>query len=146
MHGLIPRLAPLSLDTLGLAAALESLVRDWQQRHPEPRLSLHHELPADLGASVTLAAYRVVQEGLVNALRHARAQRVMIDVSSTAERMIVSVTDDGVGLPQQWSRPGHFGLRGLAERVEHLGGSLRVRNSEPHGVNLTAEIPLAAAS
>jgi len=146
MHGLIPRLAPLSLDTLGLAAALESLVHDWQQRHPAPRLSLHHELPTDLGASVTLAAYRVVQEGLVNALRHARAQRVMIDVSSTAGRMIVSVTDDGVGLPQQWSRPGHFGLRGLAERVEHLGGSLKVRNSEPHGVNLTAEIPLAAAS
>ena len=37
--------------------------------------------------------------------------------------MTVTVTDDGVGLPQHWSRPGHFGLRGLAERVEHLGGS-----------------------
>jgi len=146
MHGLIPRLAPVSLDTLGLAESLESLVHDWQEHHPVPLLSLRHQLPADLGASVTLAAYRVVQEGLVNALRHAKAQRVMIEVSSTPERMIVSVTDDGVGLPEQWSRPGHFGLRGLAERVEHLGGSFRVRNSEPHGVNLTAEIPLAAAS
>ncbi len=146
MHGLIPRLAPLSLDTLGLAAALESLVRDWQRRYPSPLLSLRHELPSDLGASVTLAAYRVVQEGLVNALRHAHAQRVTIDVSSTAQRMIVSVTDDGVGLPAQWSRPGHFGLRGLAERVEHLGGSLQVRNSEPHGVSLTAEIPLAVGA
>ena len=36
----------------------------------------------------------------------------------------MTVTDDGVGLPQDWSRPGHFGLRGLAERVEHLGGKL----------------------
>ena len=143
MHGLIPRLAPLSLDTLGLAAALESLVRDWQTRHPAPLLSLHHQLPADLGASVTLAAYRVVQEGLVNALRHARAARVMIDVSSTAERMTISVTDDGVGLPGEWSRPGHFGLRGLAERVERLGGVLQVTNSEPHGVRLQAQIPLA---
>ena len=146
MHGLIPRLAPPSLDTLGLAGSLDTLVRDWQQRHPAPRLSLRHDLPADLGASVTLAAYRVVQEGLVNALRHANAQHVMIDVSCAAHRMIVSVTDDGVGLPGQWSRPGHFGLRGLAERVEHLGGTLQVRNNEPHGVRLTAEIPLAVSS
>lgn len=92
---------------------------------------------------MTLAAYRVVQEGLTNAVRHAQAGSVMIDVSSRGERMQVSVTDDGVGLPAQWSRPGHFGLRGLAQRVEHLGGTLQVRNVEPHGVNVTAEIPLA---
>jgi two-component system, NarL family, sensor histidine kinase UhpB len=79
----------------------------------------------------------------VNALRHARAAHVMIDVSTSAGRMIISVTDDGVGLPEQWSRPGHFGLRGLAERVERLGGVLQVSNSEPHGVRLQAQIPLA---
>jgi two-component system, NarL family, sensor histidine kinase UhpB len=142
LHGLIPRLAPPALDTLGLGASLETLVRDGQQRHAAPTLSLRQQLPPDLGASVTLAAYRVVQEGLVNAVRHAHARRVDIDVSSTAESMTISVTDDGVGLPAQWSRPGHFGLRGLAERVEHLGGSLEVRNVEPHGVCLTARIPL----
>src|ERR1700683_1662099 len=146
MHGLIPRLTPLSLDTLGLAETLESLVRDWQRRRPSPLLSLRHQLPSDLGASVTLAAYRVVQEGLVNALRHAGATHVVIDVSSAAQRLTVSVSDDGVGLPAQWSRPGHFGLRGLAERVEHLGGTLHVGNSEPHGVCLTAQIPLAAGA
>jgi len=146
MHGLIPRLAPLSLDTLGLAESLEQLVRDWQRRHPAPLLTLQHQLPLDLGASATLAAYRVVQEGLVNALRHARATRVMIDVRSNGQSMVVSVTDDGVGLPERWSRPGHFGLRGLTERVEHLGGTVQVRNHEPHGVSLTAEIPLVAGA
>jgi two-component system, NarL family, sensor histidine kinase UhpB len=146
MHGLIPRLAPLSLDSLGLAESLERLVRDWQRRHPTPKLSLQHELPTELGASATLAAYRVVQEGLVNALRHARASRVMIDVRANGASMVVSVTDDGVGLPEQWSRPGHFGLRGLAERVEHLGGTVAVSNREPHGVSLTAEIPLVASA
>ena len=144
MHGLIPRLAPPALDTLGLAESLESLVHDWQHRHPTPRLSLRHQLPADLGTSVMLAAYRVVQEGLVNAVRHARAQEVVIDVSSNEERMIISVTDDGVGLPENWSRPGHFGLRGLAERVQHLGGNLQVSNREPHGASVRAEIPLVA--
>ena len=73
MHGLIPRLAPLSLDSVGLAASLENLVTDWQRRHPTPVVALRHALSAELGASVTLAAYRVVQEGLTNAVRHARA-------------------------------------------------------------------------
>jgi two-component system, NarL family, sensor histidine kinase UhpB len=145
MHGLIPRLAPPSLDSLGLAAALESLIADWQRRHPTPLLSLRHELPADLGGSVTLAAYRVVQEGLVNALRHAEATRVAITVAATAARLLVRVEDDGVGLREQGSLPGRFGLRGLKERVERLGGTLEVRNVDPHGVCLTAEIPLGVS-
>ena len=95
---------------------------------------------------MTLAIYRVVQEGLINALRHAQASHVEVTVESDAHRMIVRIVDDGVGLPAEWSRPGHFGLRGLAERVEHLGGTLSIANREPHGVCLTAEIPLKAAS
>jgi two-component system sensor histidine kinase UhpB len=146
MHGLIPRLLPVSLDTLGLAETLENLVRDWQRRYPAIRLSLRHELPADLGPSVTLAAYRVVQEGLINALRHARASAVEIALESSQHNMTVTVADDGVGLPSEWARPGHFGLRGLAERVEHLGGSFAVRNQEPRGVRLEARIPLGATA
>jgi two-component system sensor histidine kinase UhpB len=146
MHGLIPRLMPLSLDTLGLADTLESLVRDWQRRYPSIALTLRHDLPIELGPSVTLALYRVVQEGLINALRHARASQVNMSLQADAQRIVVTVSDDGVGLPQEWSRPGHFGLRGLAERIRHLGGTLSIGNHEPRGACLIAEIPLAAAS
>ena len=142
MHGLIPRLVPLSLDTLGLAETLESLMRDWQRRTPSIALLLRQELSADPGPSVTLAIYRVVQEGLINALRHAQASRVDVSVHSDAHRIVVMITDDGVGVPADWARPGHFGLRGLRERVVHLGGVLTVANREPYGVCLTAEIPL----
>jgi two-component system, NarL family, sensor histidine kinase UhpB len=142
MHGLIPRLAPLSLDTLGLAATLESLVRDWQRRHPSIALSLRQELPIELGPSITLAIYRVVQEGLINALRHAQASRVDIAVRCDAERIIASVTDDGVGLSTEWARPGHYGLRGLAERVQQLGGTFNIGSHEGRGICLTADIPL----
>ncbi|MET0535986.1 MAG: sensor histidine kinase, partial [Steroidobacter sp.] len=58
----------------------------------------------------------------------------------------VRVIDDGVGLTQDWSRPGHFGLRGLQERLATLGGQLTIRANQPHGVELVAEIPLGAAS
>ncbi len=144
MHGLIPRLAPPALDTLGLAESLETLVRDWQGRHPAPRLGLRQQLPSDLGTSVTLAVYRVVQEGLVNAVRHARAQHVEIEVTASGGRMMVSVSDDGIGLPENWARPGHFGLRGLTERVVRLGGTLQVCNRDEGGACLRAEIPLGA--
>lgn len=144
MHGLIPRLAPLSLDTLGLAATLESLVRDWQRRHPSIALSLRQELPIELGPSVTLAIYRVVQEGLINALRHAQASRVDIAVHCDAGRIAATVTDDGVGLAPDWARPGHFGLRGMAERVQQLGGTFNLGSKDGRGVSLTAEIPLDA--
>lgn len=149
MHGLIPRLMPVSLDTLGLAETLENLVRDWQRRNSSIILTLRHELPSDLGPSVTLAAYRVVQEGLINALRHAKASQITINLESRSyeggQHMLITVNDDGIGLPQSWARPGHFGLRGLTERVEHLGGRLTVANRQPHGLCLTADIPLAAA-
>ena len=55
---------------------------------------------------MTLAAYRVVQEGLINALRHAQATQVDINVHADGERMIVTIIDDGVGLPEQWALPG----------------------------------------
>jgi two-component system, NarL family, sensor histidine kinase UhpB len=144
MHGLIPRLAPLSLDTLGLAATLDSLVRDWQRRHPSIALSLLQELPIELGPSITLTIYRVVQEGLINALRHAQASRVDIAVQCDARRIVATITDDGVGLSAEWARPGHFGLRGLTERVHQLGGTFAVDSHEGRGVRLTADIPLGA--
>jgi two-component system sensor histidine kinase UhpB len=146
MHGLIPRLMPLSLDTLGLADTLENLVGDWQRRNPSIKLSVRHDLAVQLGPSITLAIYRVVQEGLINALRHAQASRVDIAVDSDAHRIVVTVTDDGIGMPAAEVRPGHFGLRGLAERIARLGGTFNVSQREPHGVRLIAEIPLTGSA
>ena len=143
MHGLIPRLAPTALDTLSFSDALEGLVRDLQIRHPGVTLTLRQELAFNPGPGVALAAYRVVQEGLSNALRHANASRIDVDLRAAPGSLTVTVTDDGVGVPEDWSRPGHYGLRGLGERVGQLGGRLTLRNSERRGALLTAEIPLA---
>lgn len=146
MHGLIPRLTPFSLDTVGLGATLDSLVRDWQRRFPDVRLTARHELPTDLGPSVSLAIYRIVQEGIINALRHAQASSVDVSVQADGRRIAISVRDNGVGLPADWARPGHFGLKGLDDRVSQLGGTFRVANAAHKGVELQADIPLAVAS
>jgi two-component system sensor histidine kinase UhpB len=144
MHGLIPRLAPLALDTLGLAETLEGFIREWQRRHPNLTFTLHHDLSSELGTSITLAIYRVVQEAVINAVRHAQPSRIEIAVECTPALASVKVADDGVGLTQDWSRPGHFGLRGLQERVSQLGGELRLIDRQPHGVEVIAQIPLEA--
>jgi two-component system, NarL family, sensor histidine kinase UhpB len=146
MHGLIPRLAPLSLDTVGLAATLDNLARDWQRRYPAVAVSLRHDLPPELGPSVTLAIYRVVQEGVINALRHGGPSRVDVDVARDPHGITVTVVDDGTGLPMNWAKPGHFGLRGLTERVTQLGGTFNVGNDAVGGARLTAQIPLAACA
>ncbi|HEX4150664.1 MAG TPA: ATP-binding protein [Steroidobacteraceae bacterium] len=143
MHSLIPRLAPLSLDALGLCATIENLIRDWGRRHPSIAIDVKQSLPTELPPTVTLAVYRVVQEGLVNALRHAQPSRVDIGVEGDEEAIHVSVADDGVGLPADWARPGRYGLRGLADRVAQLGGTLDVRNRAGRGVLLSADIPLS---
>jgi two-component system sensor histidine kinase UhpB len=96
----------------------------------------------DLGPSITLAIYRVAQEGLINALRHAEASRVDIAVQCEPKRIVATVTDDGIGLSAEWVRPGHFGLRGLADRVQQLGGIFTIGNHDGRGVRLTADIPL----
>ncbi len=146
MHGLIPRLVPLSLDSLGLADTLENLVRDWQRRSPAVQLSARNDVTAQLGPTVTLTLYRIAQEGLINALRHAQPSKVEIELHSNERNIVLTVTDDGVGLAPDWLRPGHFGLRGLADRVQNLGGTFTVANHAPHGVRLTAKIPLGAAA
>jgi two-component system sensor histidine kinase UhpB len=145
MHGLIPRLAPVALDAEGLTATLDGLIRDWQRRAPSVQLSLRLDLPPELGFTVSLAVYRVAQEALINALRHAQAAHVDIEVTHDPTHIRVTVNDDGVGLSGEWARPGHFGLRGLTDRVQALKGRLQISNREPHGVSVAAHIPIGAA-
>jgi two-component system sensor histidine kinase UhpB len=132
MHGLIPRLTPLTLDTLGLSDTLENLVRDWQRRHPETVLHLTRELKQELNPTVALTVYRVVQESVINALRHSQALRIDIEVISDEQRIRVTVADNGVGLPADWLRAGHYGLRGLKDRVDQLGGNFSIGAGNEH--------------
>jgi two-component system, NarL family, sensor histidine kinase UhpB len=142
MHGLIPRLEPLSFDELGLGETLEGFVAAWRRRAPEVDIRLRFDASSDLGQRVTLAIYRFVQEGLINALRHGRPSRVEIGVAADADCIVVSVVDDGTGLAENWARPGRFGLRGLTARIENLNGKLTVENRAPRGVDLRARVPL----
>lgn len=146
MHSLIPRLAPISLDTLGLAETLQGLVHEWRRRHPAIKITLQHSLPSQLGPTATLTIYRIVQEALINAIRHGSPHHIDVEVRTEPERVVIRVTDDGLGLPENWTRPGRFGLRGLQERLATLRGKLQVSNRAEGGVEVFAEMPLKHAA
>ena len=150
MHGIIPRLAPLVLDNFGLADALGDLVERTRRSQPGVRIELQVDLgDADLLADVALALYRGAQEGVTNALRHGHAMHVRVELrrddDPEADAALLTVTDDGQGLPAEPAPSGHHGLRWLAERTQGLGGSFRIADRAPRGVELQVRLPLAAA-
>ena len=146
MHGLIPRLAPLVLDSLGLAEALYDLVERTRASHPEVTIDLHVDLgQAHLTGDVTLALYRAAQEGITNTLRHGKANGLHLSLCAAPDSVTLDLSDDGCGLPPEGTkRGGHYGLRWLAERIEGLGGRLAVEAASPRGVHLQVCLPCVA--
>jgi two-component system sensor histidine kinase UhpB len=147
MHGLIPRLAPLVLDALGLGEALADLAERLRAAHPGVAIELRVELgQAALSPDAALTLYRAAQEGITNALRHGGARQLQLLLGVHAGGLRLRLRDDGQGLGAQGTqRPGHFGLRWLAERARSLGGTLAVApRTDGPGVELTLELPVAA--
>lgn len=143
MHALIPRLHPPILDHLELAEAIAERVAAWRREQPQIEFAVSlRDLPPSLGETYALAAYRIVQEATTNALRHAQAQRIAIELAGTADALLIEVRDDGRGLAPDWQRPGHYGLRGMRERARALGGEFEVENLDGGGVRVQARLPL----
>ncbi|HXZ16779.1 MAG TPA: ATP-binding protein, partial [Roseiarcus sp.] len=137
---ILARLRPAALEEMGLAGALDALARDWRETHPGVTINLGVSDCA-IDPETALVAYRVAQEGLTNALRHAKACRVTIDVRPAGEQELrVRVDDDGSGPDPGWRRG--LGLRGMSERVSGIGGRLTFRNAVPKGSRLEASLPL----
>jgi two-component system, NarL family, sensor kinase len=91
---------------------------------------------------VEAALYRVAQEALSNALRHARAGSVTVLLTAEPTRITLSVSDDGIGFEVGRVRDGRFGLIGMRERIRLLGGDLRVDSSPDAGTRVHASVPL----
>lgn len=145
VHGLIPRLRPLALDNLGLADALQNQVDEWRVQHPQIGFALQiGELPQPLDEGVTLAAFRVLQEACTNALRHAQAQHIALSLHADGTSLNLQVLDDGIGIASDWQqrRDSGFGIRGMLERVQALGGELLIEAGTPRGTVLRARLPL----
>ncbi len=82
---------------------------------------------------------RILQEAVSNAVRHGAAKNIYIDCTQEAGATVVQVRDDGVGIPQQV--PAGFGIPGMRERIEALGGSLTIDSRQGEGTTVAARLP-----
>ena len=136
-------LRPIMLDDLGLTAALEWLLEEFSRRHGIPaRLEVTGQddsLAKDCGT----AAFRIVQECLTNIARHARAQQVSVSLDIAGQRLSILVEDDGVGFDPEAKPPHkHFGLIGIRERAEMLGGKCQLVSAPGAGTSVRVDLPL----
>jgi signal transduction histidine kinase len=143
VRAMLQRLRPVGLDELGLTAALEACVQGWRMRLPHVHLTLAlddgHDGLDGLDEATNITLYRVIQESLTNCARHARATRIDIGIAAHAPSgatggggLVLTVQDDGIGSAGDPAVPaGHagFGLLGMRERVEALGGAFSAGSS-----------------
>ncbi len=144
-YRMLDRLRPLVLDQMGLSEALRRLVASWRVRYPHITWSLEIQRDFDdPGEALSLTVYRIVQESMTNAIRHAGASAIRIRLgrrpaNDESADVALSVTDNGRGLPGNF-RHG-FGLLGMTERVRQLDGTLSIENARPSGVVINVRIP-----
>lgn len=144
------RLRPSVLDDLGLVAALERFVGDFQARfgiQVQIRVAGCEER---LSPEVETALYRIVQEALTNVGRHANAAHAVVVLEKTDGNVLARVEDDGRGFDMERMCAGKvagvdccLGLFGMQERAELLGGELRVESQQGQGTAVPVRIPVA---
>jgi PAS domain S-box-containing protein len=146
VHDIIRELRPPALDNLGLRDALADSLADWRSRHPEVACDLTLAQDVDeLGESINITLYRIVQECLTNVARHAAARRVEISLRRDGDRVELVVRDDGRGLDERHeSEAARFGIMGMRERVQSLGGEFELTSDPGAGVTVRASVPIGA--
>ena len=133
-------LRPSMLDDLGLVAAVEWYAREMSARG-ETEVDVRSEnVTEDLADELKLCVYRVVQEAVNNAQRHAHAKNVVVELAQGAAAIRVKVADDGSGFDVKRTRG--MGLLGMEERVKRLGGRITLDSRLGGGTTIAAELPL----
>jgi signal transduction histidine kinase len=136
-------LRPGILDALGLSAAVEWLVRDFEKRTDiRCQLSIEPE-EISVGATPAIDIFRILQESLTNVARHSKASSVRVRLHLTEKDVQLLVVDNGVGISDEHvSSRKSIGLIGMRERVQVSGGSLRIHGLPGEGTLVRAAIPL----
>ncbi|MGH7505599.1 MAG: GAF domain-containing sensor histidine kinase, partial [Longimicrobiales bacterium] len=136
-------LRPSLLDDLGLLPALRGLVDDFRDNHSIDVRFNAPDVPPRISKEAELAIFRALQEALSNVARHAHASRIDVRLGAVESRVVLSIADDGRGIPADRLRePGaSAGLAGMRERLAALGGQLMVEPADDHGVLLVISVP-----
>lgn len=141
-------LRPNVLDNLGLYGAIE-----WQIREFEQRTNIRCELESTISnlsfsnKNFETSIFRIIQEVFINIVRHSQATRVDIELFEDEDDISISIKDNGVGITEsQMLNPESFGIIGMNERTQQLGGKLEISGTPSQGSVVTLKIPLTIAA
>jgi signal transduction histidine kinase len=144
MRALIFELRPESLQQEGLVAALEKQTAAVRARYGmEVQAALPEE--PDVALGIKEALYRIAQEALQNAAKHARPRAIHLSLEADTEHLVLRVSDDGKGFDPAQPFPGHLGLRSMRERATAVGGTLEVESTPGAGTRVQARVPAVAS-
>jgi len=141
-------LKPPGLETVGLSAAIEDLISQWQMSFPQYEININIEVDDRLvDYDTALTVYRCLQEALTNITRHAEAHKICIDLvtqnkSVQGNDISLTIRDDGKGFDPNEAMGKGLGLIGIRERVHALNGLFKLHQAEPTGSVLTLNIPI----
>jgi two-component system, NarL family, sensor kinase len=156
LRRVMERLHPHLLEQMGLTAALQAYLQAWGEEHGVAT-AFRGDTAPEPSPDVALAVYRMLQEGLNNVAKHAGARGVQVGLTLRADRLTLTVADDGAGFdpnrrlgPSGGEGPPGLGegqgrgrgLAGMRERAGAFGGSLGIQSRPGHGATITADIPL----
>lgn len=150
VHNMITRLRPSPLDDLGLIPTLEESISAWQQRQTDINFKLSVSGALDnLNESINMTVFRIIQESITNAVRHADATEIAITLDNTfnmstlKQELIIDITDNGKGMEvQDFHSDVDFGLLGMRERAHSLNGTFELTSTLGNGVKIHITLPI----
>jgi signal transduction histidine kinase len=144
VHDLSHRLHPSKLRLIGLMSAIQGLQRELSR----PGMSItftHDHVPSVIPSDLKLCLFRIVQEAVQNALSHSKAREITIHLSGVRDGLALTIADDGVGFDVDAVRGKGLGLVSISERLEAIGGTLKVVSGPGAGTRLSITVPLSVA-
>lgn len=141
VHDLSHSLHPATLKFMGLVSAIRALQGEYLQSRMQVRF-VHANIPPDVPPELSLALFRVVQETLNNAAKYSQATEVVVDLTCRDGRLLLNVTDNGVGfdVKEEWGKG--LGLISIRERIEAVGGTVTVESQPRQGTRFAIDVPI----
>jgi signal transduction histidine kinase len=136
------RLSPPALHEIGLVAGLQALAREMHRDHDLRVVVEDDGGPLSLSEAVEFAMYRVVHELLVNVAKHSGRSEARVRAARSGSRLSIAVEDRGAGFDPKAVRSAGMGLRSARERLEYLGGRMRIHSKPGGGTRVELSAPL----
>ncbi len=137
-------LRPVLIDDIGLEAAMDAYIKDFQVKHGIVTEFIVNLNDVALPENINLTLYRILQESLNNIVKHANAKSVLVSIKLLNNNVVLTIIDDGVGFDTNKSKSkSSFGLMGMEERINIIGGEFEINSVVEEGTTLKVSIPIA---